>query len=133
MAFTRPSIRCAFGALAFAALLAAPVGPSYAQDSDPVVARVNGVDIRQSDIAFAGEEIGGNIPNMPPEQKRDYLINYLVDVAVMSQAAEQQKLADRPEVKHRLAFDRNRLLMESMLQDAGRAASVRCCRACGLR
>ena len=122
MAFTRPSIRCAFGALTFAALLAAPVGPSYAQDSDPVVARVNGVDIRQSDIAFAGEEIGGNIPNMPPEQKRDYLINYLVDVAVMSQAAEQQKLADRPEVKHRLAFDRNRLLMESMLQDAGRAA-----------
>ncbi len=122
MDFTRPSIRCAFGALAFAALLAAPVGPSYAQDSDPVVARVNGVDIRQSDIAFAGEEIGGNIPNMPPEQKRDYLINYLVDVAVMSQAAEQQKLADRPEVKHRLAFDRNRLLMESMLQDAGRAA-----------
>ncbi len=122
MAFTRPSIRCAFGALIFAALLAAPVGPSYAQDSDPVVARVNGVDIRQSDIAFAGEEIGGNIPNMPPEQKRDYLINYLVDVAVMSQAAEQQKLADRPEVKHRLAFDRNRLLMESMLQDAGRAA-----------
>ena len=122
MAFTRPSIRRAFGALTFAALLAAPVGPSYAQDSDPVVARVNGVDIRQSDIAFAGEEIGGNIPNMPPEQKRDYLINYLVDVAVMSQAAEQQKLADRPEVKHRLAFDRNRLLMESMLQDAGRAA-----------
>ena len=122
MAFTRPSIRCAFGALAFAALLAAPVGSSYAQDSDPVVARVNGVDIRQSDIAFAGEEIGGNIPNMPPEQKRAYLINYLVDVAVMSQAAEQQKLADRPEVKHRLAFDRNRLLMESMLQDAGRAA-----------
>ena len=87
-----------------------------------MVARVNGVDIRQSDIAFAEEEIGGNIPNMPPEQKRDYLINYLVDVAVMSQAAEQQKLADRPEVKHRLTFDRNRLLMESMLQDAGHAA-----------
>ena len=122
MAFTRPSIRCAFGALAFAALLGVLGGPSYAQDSDPVVARVNSVDIRQSDAAFAEEEIGGNIPNMPPEQKRDYLINYLVDVVVMSQAAEQQKLADRPEVKHRLAFDRKRLLMESMLQDAGRAA-----------
>ncbi|MGO9701345.1 MAG: peptidylprolyl isomerase [Xanthobacteraceae bacterium] len=122
MAFTRPSVCYAFGALAFAALLAVPVGSSYAQDSDPLVARVNGVDIRQSDIAFAEEEIGGNIPNMPPAQKRDYLINYLVDVAVMSQAAEQQKLADRPEVKHRLTFDRNRLLMESMLQDAGRAA-----------
>jgi peptidyl-prolyl cis-trans isomerase C len=122
MAFTRLSVRRALGALAFAALLSAPVGSSFAQDSDPVVARVNGVDIRQSDIAFAEEEIGGNMPNMAPEQKRDYLINYLVDVTVLSQAAEQQKLADRPEVKHRLTFDRNRLLMESMLQDAGRAA-----------
>ena len=122
MAFTRLSVRCTLGALVFAAFLSAPVGRSFAQDSDPVVARVNGVDIHQSDIAFAEEEIGGNMPNMAPEQKRDYLINYLVDVIVMSQAAEQQKLADRPEVKHRLAFDRNRLLMESLLQDTGRAA-----------
>ena len=122
MAFTRLSVRCALGALAFVALLSAPIGSSFAQDSDPVVARVNGVDIHQSDIAFAEEEIGGNMPNMAPEQKRDYLINYLVDVIVLSQAAEQQKLADRPEVKHRLTLDRNRLLMESLLQDTGRAA-----------
>ena len=36
------------------------------------------------------------MPNMAPEQKRENLINYLVDVIVMSQAAEQQKLAERP-------------------------------------
>jgi peptidyl-prolyl cis-trans isomerase C len=122
MAFTRLSVCCALSALAFAVFLSAPPGVSFAQDSDPVVARVNGVDIHQSDIAFAEEEIGSNAPNMPPEQKREYLINYLVDVIVLSQAAEQQKLADRPEVKHRLAFDRNRLLMESLLQDTGRSA-----------
>ena len=122
MAFTRPSVRYALGALAFAVFFSAPIGRCFAQDSDPVVARANGVDIHQSDIAFAEEEIGGNMPNMAPEQKRDYLINYLVDVIVLSQAAEQQKLADRPEVKHRLAFDRNRLLMESLLKDTGRSA-----------
>jgi len=121
MAFTRLPIRHALGAFALVALLSAPVGVSRAQD-DPVVARVNGIDIRQSDLAFAEEEIGNNIPNIPPEQKRDYLINYLVDVILLSQTAEQQKLADRPEVKHRLAFDRNRLLMESLLQDVGRSA-----------
>ena len=59
---------------------------------------------------------------MPPEQKRDYLITYLADVIMLSQAAEQQKLADRPDVKRRLAFDRNRLLMEALLQEAGKAA-----------
>ncbi len=122
MAFICLSVRRALGALAFAALLSAPMSASWAQDSDPVVARVNGVDIHDSDVAFAEEEVGSNIPNMPPQQKRDYLINYLVDLVVLSQAAEQQKLAERPDVKHRLTFDHNRLLMEALLQDAGKAA-----------
>jgi len=122
MAFPRLSVCRAFGALTIAALLCMAAGASRAQESDPVVARANGVDIRQSDLAFAEEEIAGNMPNMPPEQKRDYLINYLVDVIVLSQAAEKQKLGDRPDVKRRLVFDNNRLLMEALLQDAGRAA-----------
>ncbi len=134
MAFIRPSVRRALGVLVgtlfLSAFLSAPIGvrggaswgTAWAQDSDPVVARVNGVDIRRSDIAFAEEEIGGNMPSIPPEQKRDYLINYLVDVIVLSQAAEKQKLSERADVKHRLAFDHNRLLMESLLQDAGKAA-----------
>jgi peptidyl-prolyl cis-trans isomerase C len=130
MACLRPFVSRALVALACVALLtvAAPLAPvpyagvARAADEDPVVARVNGVDIRQSDLAFAEEEIGGNMPTIPPEQKRDYLINYLVDVIVLSQAAEKQKLGDRPDVKRRLAFDHNRLLMESLLQDAGKSA-----------
>jgi peptidyl-prolyl cis-trans isomerase C len=130
MACLRRFVSRALVALACVALLtvAAPLAPvpyagvARAADEDPVVARVNGVDIRQSDLAFAEEEIGGNMPTIPPEQKRDYLINYLVDVIVLSQAAEKQKLGDRPDVKRRLAFDHNRLLMESLLQDAGKSA-----------
>jgi len=126
MASNRPSPHRALIALACAVMLSAPIGAgprvAFAQDSDPVVARVNGVDIRESDLAFAEEEIGSNIPSIPPEQKRDYLINYLADVIVLSQAAEEQKLADRPDVKHRLAFDRNRLLMEALLQNVGKSA-----------
>jgi peptidyl-prolyl cis-trans isomerase C len=122
MAFTRLLCCRALAVIACAMLLSAPIGASRAQDGDPVVARVNGVDIHESDVAFAEEEIGGNMPSIPPEQKRDYLINYLVDVIVLSQTAEKQKLDDRPNVKHRLAFDRNRLLMEMLLQDAGKAA-----------
>jgi peptidyl-prolyl cis-trans isomerase C len=130
MAFLRPFTCRALGVLACVALLtvAAPFAPgpyagvARAADEDPVVARVNGVDIRQSDLAFAEEEIGGNMPTIPPEQKRDYLINYLVDVIVLSQAAEKQNFADRPDVKRRLTFDRSRLLMESLLQDAGKAS-----------
>jgi len=122
MARTRLSVCCALGALATVALLTLPTTASRAEDSDPVVARVNGVDIRASDLAYAEEEIGSNMPNIPPQQKRDYLITYLADVIVLSQSAEQQKLGERPDVKRKLVFDRNRLLMEAMLQDAGKAA-----------
>jgi peptidyl-prolyl cis-trans isomerase C len=111
------------GAVAIAALLLAPSAAPRAQD-DPVVARVNGVDIHQSDIAIAEEDVGGNMPAMPPEQKREYLITYLTDVVILAQAAEQQKLGDRPDVKHRLAFERNKVLMDAMLQNAAKAAET---------
>jgi peptidyl-prolyl cis-trans isomerase C len=122
MTSLRLSIPRAFGALAIAALLAVPAAGLRAEDSDPVIARVNGVEIHESDLAFAEEEIGGNMPAMAPAQKRDYLITYLTDVIVLSQAAEKQKLGDRPDVKRRLAFDHNRILMEALLQDVGHSA-----------
>ena len=117
------------GALALAALtatfLAAPSAVVFAQDSDPVVARANGVDIRQSDLALAEDEVGSSIPQqLGPDQKRDYLITYLADVVVLAQAAEQQKLGDRDDVKHRILLERNKVLMEMLLQDAGKAAAT---------
>ena len=112
-----------FGALALAVLIGAPATPVSAQD-DPVVARANGIDIHQSDLRLAEDEIGNNIPNMSPEQKREYLVTYLADLIVLSQAAEQQKLGDSADVKRQLSFDRNKVLMEALLQKAGKAAQT---------
>jgi len=123
MAFPRLTVSGALGALAVAALLCGPASTLRADDANnAVVARANGVDIHESDLAFAEEEIGGNMPQMGPDQKRDYLITYLTDVIVLSQAAEQKKLGDDPNVQRRLAFDHNRVLMEALLQSVGRAA-----------
>src|SRR5271170_2918806 len=126
MAITRLPVFCALGALTVAALVCAPLATLRAQDAgtnaDKVVARANGVDIHESDLAFAEEEIGGNMPAMPPEQKREYLITYLADVVVLAQAAEAQKLDARDDIKRRLTFDHNRVLMEAMLADVGKAA-----------
>jgi peptidyl-prolyl cis-trans isomerase C len=123
MAFSRPLAVRLLAALAVAALLLGPSAAPRAED-DPVIARVNGVDIRQSDIAVADEEVGGTMPAMAPEQKREYLITYLTDVIILSQAAEQQKLGDRPDVKRQLAFERNKVLMEALLQNAAKAAET---------
>src|SRR5215470_14996140 len=108
------------GAVALAALLTAPI--ARAEDSDPVLARANGVDIRQSDLALAEEDIGSAMPQMSPEQKRDYLITYLADVVILAQAADQRQLANRGDVKQRIEFERHKALMEALLQDAGKAA-----------
>jgi peptidyl-prolyl cis-trans isomerase C len=119
----------------FAALaLALPVASGCSQESsspnktpaasasDQVVARVNGVDIRQSDIALAEEDLGAEMQQIPPDQKRDHLITYLADIIMVSQAAEQKKLGESDEFKRRLAMLRNKVLMGLALQDEVKSA-----------
>ncbi len=93
-----------------------------AQNTDPVVARVNGADIKSSDLAIAEEEIGSNLPPMAPEGKRDYLVNYVSDMLLVAKAAEDKKITDDADFKRRLAYMRNKLLMETMLHAEAKAA-----------
>ena len=119
MSFPHRFAACLLGAVALAALSTAPIARA---EDDPVVARANGIDIRQSDLALAEEDIGSAMPQMGPEQKRDYLITYVSDVIILAQAADQHQLANRGDVKQRIEFERHKALMEALLQDAGKAA-----------
>jgi peptidyl-prolyl cis-trans isomerase C len=124
MAKMSSPLPCLVGVLALAALFVVPTAALRAQDSDPVVARANGVDIHQSDLAVAADEVGSNMPPMADDKKRDYLITYLADIIVLAQAAQQQKLSDDPDVKRQLAFAHDKVLMEALLQKAGKAAQT---------
>ena len=75
------------------ALLLAATGPLAAQDKDPLVAKVNGTEIHQSDLAVAEEE-AGQIPPMSPDAKKDYLVQFVADMILVSKAAEAKKMAD---------------------------------------
>ena len=122
MASTRPLAR-ALGVFALVGFLIAPTALAWAEDSDPVIARVNGVEIHRSDLALAEDEVGSSMPQqMSDDQKREYLITYLADIVILSQAAQKQNVGDRPDVKHRVEFERNKVLMETLLQDTGKAA-----------
>jgi peptidyl-prolyl cis-trans isomerase C len=118
-----PSLRRAALASALAAAMAAG-GTAFAQAPaiDPVIARVNGVEIHQSDLAIAEEDIGRDMPASDEAGKRDYLVNYLTDLILIARAAEAQKIPDRPEFKQRLAFARNKALMETVLSAETKAA-----------
>ena len=114
---------CTLGLIA-AALFAVPTsGPALSQ-SDPVVAKVNGVEIHESDLAMAEEDVGQSpqTQQLTGDAKRDYLVSYLADVILAAKAAEGKKVGDQKEFKSRLAFIRNKLLMETLLQQEGKAA-----------
>jgi peptidyl-prolyl cis-trans isomerase C len=112
---------CALGLIAAALVAVLPAAPARAQ-SDPVVAKVNGVEIHESDLAMAEEDMGQQAQQLPPDAKREQMIAYLADVIIAAKAAEDKKVADQKEFKSRLTFIRNKLLMETLLQDVGKAA-----------
>lgn len=103
-----------FARLVLIAFIASVAAPGFAQD-DPVVAKLDGADIRQSDLAAAEEDIGQNLPPMAPDAKRDYLITYVTDMLILSKAAEARKIGDSADFKRKLAIARNKLLMEGLL------------------
>jgi peptidyl-prolyl cis-trans isomerase C len=114
--------------LAATAVVLAAAGMVYAQTapqtaaSDPLIAKVNGVEIHRSDLALAEEDVGQSMPANTEEAKRDYLVNYLTDMILLSKAAEAKKIPDDTDFKRRLSFARNKVLMETLLIGEGKGA-----------
>jgi peptidyl-prolyl cis-trans isomerase C len=109
------------GALAMVLLAALPV---RAQDANPVLAKVNGAEIRQSDLTLAEEELGPSLAQMDPSTKRENVLAFLIDMKIVAKAAEDKKVENNEDFKKRLAFTRNRLLMDSLLATEGKAGTT---------
>jgi peptidyl-prolyl cis-trans isomerase C len=109
------------GALAVALLAGLPL---RAEEANPVLAKVNGAEIRASDVALAEEELGPSLAQMDPATKKENVLSFLIDMKIVSKEAEDKKIADRDDFKTRLAFARNRLLMDNLLAVEGKAATT---------
>ncbi|MDP3691278.1 peptidylprolyl isomerase [Bradyrhizobium sp.] len=109
------------GALAMVLIAALPV---RAQDANPVLAKVDGAEIRQSDLTLAEEELGPSLAQMDPSTKRDNVLAFLIDMKIVAKAAEDKKVENNEDFKKRLAFTRNRLLMDSLLATEGKAGTT---------
>ncbi len=112
--------RAGFLAAALGLLLMA-AGPVVAQDQNPLIATVNGTEIHESDLAVAADE-AGQLPPMSPDAKKDYLVQFMADMILVSKAAEAKKMGDGADFKRKLAFARNKLLMEQLLTSVGKEA-----------
>jgi len=117
---TKSAPRVGF-ALAACFALTLVTGPVRAEDK--VLAKVNGSEIRQSDLALAEEELGPSLAQMDPATKDENVLSFLIDMKIVSRAAEDKKVQDSEDFKKRLAFTRNRLLMDSLLASEGKAAT----------
>ena len=106
--------------VAFLAMTAA--APAQAPTADPLIAKVDGTEIHQSDLTLAEEDLGHDIPVNDEAGKRDYLVNYLADLLLVAKAAEAKKIPDSAEFKQRLAFLRNKALMETVLGQESKSA-----------
>src|SRR5260221_5990956 len=109
------------GCLAMVLLSGLPV---RAKDANPVLAEVKGAEIRQSDVALAEEELGPSLAQMDPATKKENVLAFLIDMKIVAKAAEDKKVENNEDFKKRLAFTRNRLLMDSLLASEGKAATT---------
>ncbi|MDE2065839.1 MAG: peptidylprolyl isomerase [Bradyrhizobium sp.] len=124
---TKTGPRLGFASVAVAGCLAMVLFtglPVRAQDANPVLAKVNGSEIRQSDMTLAEEELGPSLEKMDPASKKENLLAFLIDMKIVSKAAEDKKIDNTDEFKKRLAFARNRLLMDQLLANEGKVATT---------
>ena len=95
-------------------LLAASIAfvpPAAAEDD--VVARVNGVDIKQSDLDFAASEVGPRLGTYRPEDRKRILLQFMIENELMAGASEKEDLDKADTFEKRVAYHKRRALRDA--------------------
>lgn len=117
--------------LAVATSLWAASEPGYAQSSDTVlakisdwvVARVDGVEIDGRDYELARQMFVHDLKGLDEKARHDFLVQYLIDVVLMSRDAQKKDLKiDEAALQRSVEFLRKKALMESWLGNVAHTA-----------
>ena len=102
---------------AVCALMLGAAVPAFAETppADHVAAIVNGTEIRDSDIRLADEIVGRNLPTHDMIERRDSLLNMLIDSTLLAQVANERKIVDDADIQRRINYARNQGLMNHLL------------------
>jgi len=121
---TKTGLRLGFAAAVGACAILALIAGSPARAEDKVLAKVNGVEIKESDVALAEEELAPSLQQMDPATRKDNVLGFLIDLQIVAKAAEDKKIENTDDFKKRLSFARKRLMMDSLLAAEGKAATT---------
>lgn len=111
-------------AVSLVALLASvPAASALAQseaiaNADAVVALVGGETITEADLAFAAEDMAQDLAQMPPEERRAFLVRILIDMKVMSKAAREAGMDQTEIFAQRQKYLEERALRRAYFNEA---------------
>lgn len=107
--------------LALAAIPALAPLPAAAK----VLATVNGKPITDEDVKVAADDLRGSLPAQLDDKARDsYLLDFLINTELVAQKAAADKADQTPEFAKKLAYYREKLLMEGVLQQIAKTAAT---------
>jgi len=89
---------------------AAPAAEATAIAPETVVATVGGEPITEADLSFAAEDLTQELSQMPPDQRKAFLLRVLIDMKVMAKAGKDAGMADTPLFQQRLNYLEDRAL-----------------------
>lgn len=112
-------------ALVIAASALAMGGASHGQSaaSDAVIAKVDELVIDQTEYDLALQAFAGDMRGLDEKSRHDFLVQYLIDLTLMSREARKENLAiDEAALQRNFEFQRNKALMEKLLGSTAQAA-----------
>lgn len=111
--------------LAFAIALASAATLVAFPAAAKVLATVNGKQITDEDVKIAADDLRGSLPPQLEGKARDsYVLDFLIDGELVAQKAIADKVDQTPEFAKKLAYAREKLLMETVLEQVAKTAAT---------
>jgi peptidyl-prolyl cis-trans isomerase C len=88
------------------------LSPAAAAD-DPVVARVNGRDITQSDLDFAASDLGPRLASFSAQERKKVLLQYLIESELIAGAGRTDNLDKAETFPGRMKYYERRALRDA--------------------
>jgi peptidyl-prolyl cis-trans isomerase C len=93
-----------------------PVTPGGPPAGNPVVARVDGTELRLSDVEAMQQSLPQQAQKLPLKQIYPILLDRLVDGALVAQAGRKEHLDQDPAVERRLRLYEDRLIQQAYVE-----------------
>ncbi|MDX2264281.1 MAG: peptidylprolyl isomerase [Hyphomicrobiales bacterium] len=84
------------------------------------MARVNGQDISEAEVAIAETEFGSVIAGLPVEARRRVIVEYLIEAHLLASAARKEKLDAGPDFESRINYFKLRALRDLFIEKKGK-------------